>query len=380
MQTEILRDWSRVSDLAPQWNAVLRGSRADSIFLTWEWIQAWLETVGRQYEPYVIAVRDARGQLCGIAPFYVARYRLARVVPYRLLRIAGDWPTGAEYGDWIARREDEADIARAIARALERHRGGWDCLWMPNVAGWTGAPQRTADACRALNFFSNTRPIQFSGFPFPGCIEDLEKRLTHRRQLRTQRTRILGKPGVSITHCTSATQLSAYLEALFHLHHLRRRTLGDEGTFRRRPDEARFYRRFAPLALRAGWLSLAALRENGAFRAVQYGYVYNGIYQGLQEGFDPAYAPGTGNVLRYEVIKTCIEAGVQGYDFLGGFTEHKRRWSAQVRPGFDLFIGKPGLCNKLLFAGNVWPTGRYLKPADRALELCPAPRPATETG
>ena len=61
------------------------------------------------------------------------------------------------------------------------------------------------------------------------------------------------------------------------------------------------------------------------------------------------------------VIEQCIDAGVQDYDFLGGVSEHKRRWGAQERDGCDLFIAHPSkLKNKLLFSTEVWPSGRFI--------------------
>jgi hypothetical protein len=67
-------------------------------------------------------------------------------------------------------------------------------------------------------------------------------------------------------------------------------------------------------------------------------------------------------------VQSLIEERVQWYDFLGGFTEHKRLWRATERNGADLFIGHPNLKNQLLFYKEVWPTGRFLiedHPAER---------------
>jgi CelD/BcsL family acetyltransferase involved in cellulose biosynthesis len=123
----------------------------------------------------------------------------------------------------------------------------------------------------------------------------------------------------------------------------------------------RFYERFAPVALRAGWLRLYALRLDGAIRAVQYGYAYAHTFYQLQEGYDPEAPEGIGNVLREHAFKASIAEGLRAYDFLGEYTEHKRRWGAARRDGFDLLLGRPGLKNRTLFTRPVWPTGRFLR-------------------
>jgi hypothetical protein len=92
----------------------------------------------------------------------------------------------------------------------------------------------------------------------------------------------------------------------------------------------------------------------GAFTA------YNGDFLQIQEGFNPEYIDGAGNVLRHIVIESSIQEGLKNYDFLGGFTEHKRRWKAEERFGHDLLIARPSLKTRLLFLKDIWPSGRYL--------------------
>ncbi len=364
LRTELLRDWAGVSALAPEWNGLLRQSHADTPYLTWQWMQAWMGVVGRRHEPFVVAVRDAAGALCGLAPFYVARYSLLGALAYRMLRVMGDQPTGAEYGDWVVRRDCEAGAARAIARELAWRSGSWDGIWMQQLSGWTGAHARITTACDEAGLLWNSRPITFGSIELPATIEAYEAALTdnRRKQFRSQRNKILVKGGATVARCESRRDLPEYLAALFDLHGKRRQALGEPGSFLSRPDETHFYKEFVPRALDEGWLWLSALRQDGVIRAVQLGYVYDEVFHQLQEGFDPEFTAGAGNVLRYEVIRQCIAQGIREYDFLGGYTDHKRRWLAEPRDGHDLFIGRPGLLNRALFSGPVWPTGRYLRP------------------
>jgi CelD/BcsL family acetyltransferase involved in cellulose biosynthesis len=103
-------------------------------------------------------------------------------------------------------------------------------------------------------------------------------------------------------------------------------------------------------------------------KAVQIGYRYGDIYYALQDAFDPEYVKGAGHFLRANVIQRCISEGIKAVDFLGGLTEHKRAWLAQERWGLDVFVGRPGLKTRLLFAPGVWPSGQYLRPVpERAL-------------
>jgi hypothetical protein len=109
----IARSATELEELSAGWNELLGESAAASVFLTWEWMVAWLAAVRPAAKLLVIAVRDGQGQLVGLAPFYRASMRLARVVPYRCLRLVGDEDTGAEYPDLIIRRGRECRTWRA---------------------------------------------------------------------------------------------------------------------------------------------------------------------------------------------------------------------------------------------------------------------------
>ena len=69
MNAELIRDRKGFEALAREWNSLLESSSADSIFLTWEWISSWLDTVHPAADLFVIAIRDGQGSLVGFAPF-----------------------------------------------------------------------------------------------------------------------------------------------------------------------------------------------------------------------------------------------------------------------------------------------------------------------
>jgi len=362
-ETKVLEDWSTIETLKTEWNDLLVNSRSDTIFMTWEWINAWAVVNQNSVKPVVIVVRNRLGELIAIAPFYQTHYRLLKLIPYRILRIMGDYPTGAEYPGWIVHRDHEIEGTENIVHALTNMRQRWDCMWIPNIAKWNGFNEVIIQACRKAKYHIHIRPVSFSYFNLPNTIDQYITGLSKKKRLEIhyQHNRIMQREGVVTDSCKSPDELPIYLDALFKLHQSRWKLKGDDGTFLRKPDEAKFYKKFLPLGLQKGWLRFFALKEKDKFKAVQIGYVYNNIFHSIQEGFDPEYQKGVGNVLRFEVIKHCISEGVAGYDFLGGMTEHKRRWSAKEREGCDLFVGHSITKNRLLFSIGFWPTGTYLE-------------------
>ena len=100
-----------------------------------------------------------------------------------------------------------------------------------------------------------------------------------------------------------------------------------------REDTTRLYREFARAASSQGWLRIHLLEVDGVPIAGDLACVIGDEAFLLKTGFDERFADSSpGLALREEVLRACIEEGVQGYDFLGGPDPYKMRWTKDVRP------------------------------------------------
>jgi Acetyltransferase (GNAT) domain len=105
-----------------------------------------------------------------------------------------------------------------------------------------------------------------------------------------------------------------------------------------RPSTARLYREFARGAAAQGWLRLYLLELDGAAIAADYGCAFAGTGYFLKTGFDERHARlSPGLILRAEVLRSSIEEGLGGYDFLGDADSYKTRWTAATRPRRQLW-------------------------------------------
>jgi CelD/BcsL family acetyltransferase involved in cellulose biosynthesis len=364
MRHQVVRTIDEWRSLRDEWHELLAKSRANSLFMTWQWLDTWLGIHRDVNALLVVCIRSDSGELVGVAPHYGVDYALVGVLPYRVLHIVGDTDSGAEYQTWIAKRGDERAVFAEIVAALWALRTEWDLIWLPKLGAWTGVDEPLIAALRASRIVVNCRPSTFSAFSLPGDFDSYLKRMSANRRQQVRRTtkKLLAEPGVEIRKVQTREELGPALEALFDLHGKRWRAAGQLGVFARNRKEKEFYERFVPQALEQGWLALYTLFDHGQPKAVQIGYVYDGVFLQLQEGFDPDYEAHAGNALRATVIENCIKGGLKEYDFLGGTSEHKRRWHAEERAGMDLLAAGPALKNIPIMRAGVWPTGAYLRP------------------
>lgn len=363
LSCQVIRTKEELYELCDAWRELMDHSESSSIFLTWEWIASWVESVYPGVKLFVVLVKNGHGAIVAIAPFYIEIFTLFTIFKYKTLRFAGDFHTGMEYPDILVRKGYNPAALEQISRQLAEHKQEWDCAWLPNVASWSGALDRLSACFEKTNLsFCRRRNMEFSSIPLPGSYEEFLQRFSskQRRNFRSRERRIFEQRDVAIRMCQSQTDLEEFLATLFRLHEKRWQHAGRTGAFVRRPLMVEFYKKMAACALEKGWLGFFILRVNGEDIAAQYGYIHNKTFSSLQEGFSPEGPSGCGNILRLHVIRWCIQNGCEEYDFLGGYSEHKKNWLAEKRRGYSLFLGRTYYKNIFFKLLPIWPSGRYI--------------------
>jgi len=379
MICQVITDRRALQELGSEWNELLAQSRADSIFLTWEWISGWMETLGGDVTPLVVTARDVDGKLCGLLPAYRTRFALFKAIRFRGLRIIGDGVSGGEYGSVIARRDVEAEATVAVMERLAQRAMRWNVLWIPNAGPTEERSAALLDGVQRLGILLRTRPAEFAQIPLPGSFEAYLQSLPQkiRYQMRRGMERAEREHGARLVRCTNEARLGEALGDLRRLHEARWLRRGQRGTFAE-ASKRDFYMRVAQSTLRRGWLRLDFLHVDGRAVAAQIGFAYHGVFYELQRGFDPSFPKipaGLGAALRCMVIQRCIEDGIRTYDFLGEYSGDKQRAGALRTVGRDLLLIRPSLRGALLDWLAVWPRGRYFveraRPSERMVEDLP---------
>jgi len=362
LKSETLTTWKEFEDLAEIWDELLNQSDSNNIFLTWDWINCWRKTASSPITPYIILLKE-QNTVVAIAPFYQQTYQLLNSVKYNALRFAGDQGIGSEYSNFIVNNSNSESLKVQCWQVLLDNQKQWDFIWLTNIELWTEGGKNLLSALQktpALNY--HQREVEFAATSLLSKGEDILPHLS--KSLRTnikQTQKYLSREGkwqVKITD--QAESLTTDLHRLFTLHNKRWQKAGLQGSFERRPTMADFYQRFTQKALKQGWLRLLSLEVDGEIQAMQIGYVYKQRFLAIQEGFNPDFLAGSGQVLRYFSFNQNIKEQVKEYDFLGVYTDHKRRWLAEKRLGCNLFIFPNKLKNSPFKLKAIWPTGAYL--------------------
>ncbi len=122
---ERITDEAALDAIRDDWNELLQSSRADCLFLTWEWAATWWKYLGAPGRLIVLAVRHqaTTGELIALAPFRLRPSRLLHKQPFPVLEFLGSGFVGSDYLDLIVRQGYESDAVEALDRMFLVPRG-----------------------------------------------------------------------------------------------------------------------------------------------------------------------------------------------------------------------------------------------------------------
>lgn len=338
MRVVCYRTWEELQPLAAVWNELLSASSSDTLFLTWEWCEAWWKNYGAG-RPLLVLGAWEEDRLLGIAPFYVDVSRRWGK-QWNCIRFIGDGSNDSDYLDCFAAPRREAEVMRAFLNYLETEKSGWDWLETCATPADSVCLSVLAASAREKGWHSSTESIPCTTLPLPSSWDEFMAGL--RPRFRTKVRSCLAELEQQVRsvprECASESELEFWLAELFDLHARRWSTKGQSGVFGTTAKRS-FYGDISRSTLKRGWLAFHRLDWAGRPLALQYGFRYGNRFYLLQEGYDPAFETmRPGMALRSWLMRHWIQAGLAEYDFLAGVTPAKMEWGSQVKTSVRLVL------------------------------------------
>jgi CelD/BcsL family acetyltransferase involved in cellulose biosynthesis len=319
-----------------------------SYFLSWGWVETWLDAVPPSV-PLVLHVARQAG--APVAAFFLGactQWR-HRVLPSRTLHLN---QTGVpEYDDIFI--EYNALLAPAdndpppLAEVLARLPSHWDELYL------AGLDAAAAPARQLVDLGGRLRVRIEREVPAP--LVELDKvraakgdyvgllgkntRAAIRRSIRLYEER--GKLALEVAD--SLPRALAVFDELVALHRRAWQDRGQDGAFQ--PFVRAFHERLIRARFAAGEIQLVRVRAGDATVGCLYNFVFGGTIWFYQSGFayeaEAKLKPGM--VCHAEAVRHNAAYGHRDYDFLGGATAYKESLSTASRRLVWARIQKPRL-------------------------------------
>ena len=317
------------SAMREEWNELVRSSRSDCLFLTWEWLSVWWAHLAENRELAIVTVRSG-DLLIALAPMALQPRRPTRLLPEA--EFLGSGFVGSDYLDVICRDGYEAEAAGILSAELTK----WQVTFR-----WNNLRHRECEATRVASCFErlNWSVIETTTnvCPYiPLKEQTWETYLAtmgseHRYSLNRKSKRLNRDFSVRLEQASTPAQCLEGIDRLIELHNLRWQGRGASDAFHT-AELIRFHQTIAPLAVERGWLRLFTLWLNDRPAASLYGFFYNGKFYFYQSGFHPDFEKqSVGLVVMGMAIRQAIAEGAEEFDFLHGDEPYKRHWAFEKR-------------------------------------------------
>lgn len=355
MKVVEIRSEAELQHLSAAWEALLRDSASNTIFLTREWLEPWWFAYANPGEMRLLAAFDDKDVLRGIAPL---RSQTVRKYGQRIpvLSFIGDGSNDSDYLDFLIARGWEQSVMEAFHRHLAKEFGRGTVLLLNEMPEQSPNLPLLKSLMEPGNAIWTETDVPCGTVRLPAIWEEYLNilRPRFRTKVRAVLRNLESRTEVRFGFCEDTEQIRRLLPVLFDLHSRRWRQDGKSGVFGW-DQKRRFYELLSPLLLERGWLRFTWMEWNGRVLACQYGFVYRDIYFHLQEGYEPeSEHQNLGIALRAWSIRELLKQGVREYDFLGGIGRHKTDWGAEVKRSKRITIANPSLPNILFCRGPEW--------------------------
>ncbi len=311
--------------LEQEWKALLPQTRADNIFLTWEWVSTWWKVFGEGKQPHILTFRDET-RLVGILPCYIRNRPLLRLAKIRELRFIGTGESvRSEYLDLICLPGHREECLELLEGFLSRDRD-WD------IAVFTDLPEDSLlgsflDDRFPAREIINREPCYFVKVPakFETYLKGIDSRM--RRNIRNRRRNLERDFRVEYHRLNREENLDEWMEEFKRLHAARLEERGLPSKFAD-PIYQRFHDRLSRIFYDSGLLFAADLRLDGKTVAARYNFNYRGKVYDYQTGFEPKFGrQGVMQALISYMIEDCGREEIGKFDFLAGSENYKRHFS-----------------------------------------------------
>ena len=346
----LVRNIEALQAIQAQWDRLV----TTSPFLQPLWLANWWELARPSGELFVLTVRNADDELCGLLPLYRQRDLYSGVT----LRSMGDTGACTDYFSLITATSNPTEVASALANFLADQATdfefGWDRMILDGVAGNDGAIAAlsreleargaSTHACSRMNLWrlptAGTVDQWFSGFS-----------RSSRTDLR-RRARIVASSN-QIVRRQPNTQMEVYrdTQTVIDLHQQRWQASGQPGSFAA-PQSREFIQRANAAAFAQGQLHLRILEWEGQPASGEIGYIGRDQVLYLYcVGRAPALeAKSVGALGNLATQLEAFNSDLQGVDYLRGDETYKTRCHAKPTPCLSVRIAAPTWQSRLRHA------------------------------
>jgi len=334
---EVITTPQDLNALRDDWRVLDEAASQPTVFLTWEWMEAWLHAVEWKRRLHVVVLRDEQGAAVAIAPFMIGAQgqldRGARVLSF----LGSDGPAGGTYLDLIARPGWEGLAHLLVMKHLLENRDLFTYINLNRVAvdgpgfvHWSAA----ALECELHATVDLRRRTVWT--PLPATYAEFIASVSNPRW----RQRMRNFPAALKKEFPTARYVDRGQESaeavLDDLKRLQAMRFGENNNYFGRPGFAGYMRRVCENMGERGRMRVHAIAIDDRIVTQRIGLAHRGTWIDFQVGSNPEFMKhNVAHLILWHCVERAIELGLTRMDSLDEY-DYKKRYFTHTRHVADL--------------------------------------------
>jgi hypothetical protein len=324
-----------MAPIAREWNGLLKKSRSNTIFLTWEWLYSWAESFLNPNRRLFILQVYKENKITGLAPWCI-RHTGYRGNWIKQIGFLGTPEAGSDYLDVFSIPGKEKEVARSIYQFLKGSTSLWDVLVLKDISSDSLFLLHMLNQMEADGKYVELCPASFCpSAALPKTEEVFLAHLSsHRRKHFLRECRILLKEGGGAFQSARLEDLDFNMEEFYRIY---RERWGISA------EHVRFLENYRARCQNKHLMQVDLLTAGGknvaALLLLGYGETLSLYFLAVDRSFETSIS--LASVLVGLSIKNAIREGFSTYDFLKGTEDYKFLWANQGKRSLEaIFYGK----------------------------------------
>ncbi|MBU1852903.1 MAG: GNAT family N-acetyltransferase [Candidatus Omnitrophica bacterium] len=317
-----ISDYEEFRDCKAMWDDLFVRSGTDNIFLTFEWIDAYIRHFLKKKGLFILKILDDK-RLIGIAPLMIRRYGCFGL-PVRVMSFIGTLTS--DRMDFIMEGDRKKGIDLVLDYMMDTETK-WDIVDLQEITDSTQSTdiintwlndrkQKNILGPPKRNFF-----IDFSGKNGLSCSERFSRRF--REKYRRVNNKETGLNLEFENYRNGKIGVERLFSDICMIEGYSWKGRQRKGIFSK-PDSKAFHREIFDRFSKKGWIDISIMKSNGTPIAYKYDYFYSQKLYDYNHSFSETsshLSPGT--MLFLWALKGYAEEGILEFDFLRGEEEWK---------------------------------------------------------
>jgi CelD/BcsL family acetyltransferase involved in cellulose biosynthesis len=333
--------------LREPWDALLRDSDDNNIFLTWEWLFTWWQHYGSNKKLRIFLIKE-EDRIIGIAPFMQSKYQKGIINIDLMENLCSE---SCDYSGIIL-TERKQDSMTILLDYLEKIIKDGDMIvimsHIPEKSDFLGVLREQYPSFSSSLFLTERLISTCAYIMLPATWDGYFYTLSAKRRKNLRRSiKLLQKDHVvEFKKYAGGEDLRDQLQVLFELHQKRWQVRNIRSKFAE-PEAREFYVDISKAFYQNNWLDFSFLNIDGKPLSTSWGFIYNNMYYDMTGAFDIDYLNfSVGTLHEMKLIECAIQNGLGKFDFLKGDETYKSHWTHCKTNNVQIVMAKRSLLGR----------------------------------